>query len=350
MKDIVLASPVILPISSDKLINCAIAISKGKIVDIDQTKKIKSKFPNFEFISKRNSIILPGFINAHTHLELGWIKSKIKNFSSFIAWLEQIILVKSEKIPDSEIKNSVINGIKDLIYSGVTTVGEISSYDGLDIDILKNSGLRTVLFKEIVDSKIQSLNSMHFEKEDLYEERPFPHAPYSCSPKLLEDVFNISYKEDIPLAIHLAESGDEVNFLKNKKNGFEEIIFPLIEKENFKRETSASPAKYIASYLKDRKIKLSAVHMIQIDEEDIDLINNYDISIILCPRSNILLKVGKPKLELIKNLKRVGLGTDGLSSNHDLNFFEELREINKIFVEKKIRNNSFLSIYLATLG
>lgn len=350
MKNIVLAAPIILPISSDPIGESAIAILNGKIIDIGPSKEIKDKFPDFKFIYKENSIILPGFINAHTHLELGWTNKKIGSHSSFIGWLEQLIDAKFSGPPPQVIESSVRNGIKYLISSGVTTVGEISSYDGLDIPILKKSGLRTVLFKEIVDSKYETIDSLVFEKSKLYQERPFPHAPYSCSPKLLKNIFDTALKKNLPVAIHLAESKDEVSFLKNIKNDFEEKIFPLIGKLTFERDTSRSPVEYISKYLKIRKTSLSAVHMVQIDQKDINLIKEYDISIILCPRSNIFLKVGKPKLQFIKQLKRVGLGTDGLSSNHDLNFFNEIRAINKILIEKKIENNSFLSIYFATLG
>ncbi len=349
MKNIVLASPIILPISSNPINESAIAISEGKIIDIGPKDIIKNKYPDYNFVYKGNSIILPGFVNAHTHLELGWIQKKIDNFTSFIKWLEQIIKAKSIGPANDVIENSVKTGIRDLINSGVTTVGEISSYDGLDIPILKNSGLRTALFKELVDSKYENTDSLSFEKNELYEERPFPHAPYSCSPKLLKSAFDNASEKDIPISIHLAESKDEVHFLKKIKNGFEEMIFPMIGKKNFERKTSKSPTEYIASYLK-KSTKLSAVHMVQIDEEDINFVNDYDISIILCPRSNVLLNVGKPKLELISNLKRIGLGTDGLSSNHDLNFFNEIRAINTMLIEKGIENNFFLSIYFATLG
>lgn len=350
MRGTILTPEIILPISSPPLKNSSIAVSDGKILDVDATEKIKRDYPDYNCIDKQNTVILPGFINAHTHLELGWIKNRIRHCTSFINWLEQIVNAKSGYIKKSVINESVEKGIRDLISSGVTTVGEISSYGGLDKPLLINSGLRTIIFKEIVDSRAETLESMSFESGQIYEERPFPHAPYSCSPEVLEKTFDMAEQKNIPVSIHLAESTDEVKFVRNEENGFENIIYPLIGKSAFKRKKAKSPLKYILKYLKHRKVRLSAVHMVQIDKEDIELVKKNDIALILCPRSNVLIKAGKPEVDIIKDIKRTGLGTDGLSSNINLDFFDEIRAINELLIEKKVKDSFYLSLYFATLG
>ncbi|NIP30583.1 MAG: amidohydrolase family protein [Candidatus Dadabacteria bacterium] len=350
MNDIIITADILLPISSKPLYKSAIAISDGVIINIGNPEDIINKYPDSEIIRKDNCIILPGFINAHTHLELGWIKNKLGGFNNFIEWLEQIIIAKRNVIDRETISEAVKHGVETLIESGVTTVGEISSYNGIDKELLKNSGLRTVLFVEIFDWNLNLLDENTFENNDIFEERPFPHAPYSCSPQTLDKVFTFSRENNIPLSIHLAESTDEVNFLKNLSNGFETRIFPLLQKENFTRIYSESPTSYISKFNKDNSSKYTAVHMVQLNENDLNIIKNRNVGIVLCPRSNLLLKVGNPRFDLLKEIEYIGIGTDGLSSNYNLNFFEEIRALHNLLLESNMDKDTFRTIYYSTLG
>ena len=101
---------------------------------------------------------MPGFINCHTHLELNWTQKLIEPFSTFPLWLKQIIELKRRKITNKVLVNSVIDSINESINSGVTTIGEISSYDGVDFKPLKKSGLRVVYFYEFTNSTYGNLN------------------------------------------------------------------------------------------------------------------------------------------------------------------------------------------------
>ena len=153
-----------------------------------------------------------------------------------------------------------------------------------------------------------------------------------------------------PAGIHLGESPDEVRFLKNLPNQFEQKIFPIIEKKPFSRSGAETPVRYIGEFLRGENIRLSAVHMVQLAAEDMEIIRDADIGIILCPRSNVFLKVGKPNLRHMLGHERVGIGTDGLSSNSDLDFFREMRFLRDIMVEQGIPRSNCLAVYFATLG
>lgn len=350
MNNFVISAETILPISSKPSFKKAIVIENGTIIDIGSENILKKKYSNYKYLNLGNGILLPGFINGHVHLELGWIQPKIGNFDNFIEWLQQIIKEKSKKIDKKEISNSVKNGISALVKSGVTTVGEISSFDGIDIPILKKSGLRTVLFKELVDSKFKTSESVSFEKDGLYEERPFPHAPYSCKPELLENTFYKASRDKIPVGIHLGESKEESKFIMNKKNDFEKRIFPLIGKKNFKRNKAVSSFDYISMFKNINDVKITGIHMVQVKKEEIKKIKKMEFGIILCPRSNLFLKVGVPPLIEISKLDRVGLGTDGLSSNYNLNFFEEIRTLHLLYSNFMGAEAAYSAVYAATLG
>jgi cytosine/adenosine deaminase-related metal-dependent hydrolase len=350
MSRILLTANTILPISSPPIKEGALLIADGKIKEIGPRTNLTKRFPSILKIELGSGILLPGFVNAHTHLELGWIRRKIGNFNGFIEWLEQIIRAKKIGTTREEIENSTRNGIKSLIINGVTTVGEVSSFGGIDKPILKKSGLRTVLFVELFDRDEDFLKARRFEQEELFEERPFPHAPYSCSPNFLGKLARFQNKTGLPSGIHLAESPDEVKFLRGHKNGFEQKIFPLIEMDKFARTKAKSPFQYLKKLKSFYKTKITTVHMVQIHPSEIEEIKESEIGVVLCPRSNYLLKAGVPPIKHYSELDRIGIGTDGLSSNFNLDFFEELRFFYLITNNIAVRDAPFFTVYAATLG
>lgn len=350
MSRILLSANTILPISSHPIKEGALLIEDGKIKEIGLKTKLAKRFPSITNIELGSGILLPGFVNAHTHLELGWIKRRLGHFNGFIGWLEQIIRAKKINTTTEEIEKATRNGIKSLIVNGVTTVGEVSSFGGIDKPILKKSGLRTVLFVELFDRDEDFLNSMRFEQEELFQERPFPHAPYSCSPNFLKKLARFQSKTELPSGIHLAESPDEVKFLRGYKNGLEQQIFPLIEKDNFHRIKAKSPFQYLKRLKSFYKTKVTTVHMVQVHPKEIEEIKKSEIGVVLCPRSNYFLKVGVPPIEHYSALDRIGIGTDGLSSNFNFDFFEELRFFYLIANNLGVRDAPFFAVYAATLG
>ena len=350
MKKFLISADTILPISSEPLYDHALIIKDGKIADIGPASALRKNNKGIKEINLGCGTLLPGFINAHTHLELGWVQKRIGGFKGFTQWLQQIIRAKREGVSDLEIEQSVVDGIDTQIHCGVTTVGEISSYGGLDIPILKKSGLRVVLFREAVDSKESTLDFDNFETSKLYEERLFPHAPYSCNPKLLERAIKSHKQNKIPLGIHLAESRDEIEFVNRKANSFEDEIFPLIDKKSFKRKKAKTPFGYLKEIGFFDNNKVTTIHMVQVHKDEIQEVEKLNIGIVLCPRSNLFLQVGVPPLQEYAELKRVGLGTDGLSSNYNLDFFEEIRELHLLWSDALGKEASSETVYAATLG
>jgi 5-methylthioadenosine/S-adenosylhomocysteine deaminase len=350
MSKLLLTSDTVLPISSPPLKDSGVLIVDGIIRDIGPASKLKRDYSGVRTRELGSGVLLPGFINAHVHLELGWIKEKIGSFEGFTGWLKQIIEAKREAIAEQTILDSVKDGVKELIASGVTTVGEISSYGGIDKQLLKDSGLRTILFREVLDSKEETCDFTEFENGPLLEERLFPHALYSCSPGLLKKVLESNKRNNIPLGIHLAESPEETEFVRRKENGIESNIFPIIKKEPVSRDKADTPFSYLRSMGFFEGTKVSAVHMVQVEPEEVEEIRARDVGVILCPRSNFFLQVGVPPVKQYDELDRVGLATDGLSSNYNLNYFEELRVLHLLMSLSLGKKAAYKAVYAATLG
>ncbi|MEE2975462.1 MAG: amidohydrolase family protein [Thermodesulfobacteriota bacterium] len=332
----------------------AIIVNNEKIEKILPNKEVNTK--TYKVINLENCVLSPGFINAHIHLELGWIKKEILPSNSFTDWLSQIIEIKKRGYRKKEVIASTKNALIESINSGVTTVGEISSYDGADLNEIEKSAIRTVYFLEISNSTISRMKSVFLQelikrsqKNDMFNLRLFPHSIYSLDTKLLKEIFDISKEKKIKLGIHLSESTDEVRLISNKKNNFTDFIFPNLPKPTKIESKKDSPLLYIEN-LNKRNIFNTLVHMNNLSNRDLKLISRKNLPIVLCPRSNLFLNQKLPNLNFFLKYEKVGLGTDGLSSNFSINFLDEIKFLylnSKEFIKKDCEK---IVLQKATLG
>lgn len=332
----------------------AIIVNNEKIEKILPNKEVNTK--TYKVINLENCVLSPGFINAHIHLELGWIKSEILPSNSFTDWLSQIIEIKKRGYRKKEVIASTKNALIESINSGVTTVGEISSYDGADLNEIEKSAIRTVYFLEISNSTISRMKSVFLQelikrsqKNDMFNLRLFPHSIYSLDTKLLKEIFDFSKEKKIKLGIHLSESTDEVRLISNKKNNFTDFIFPNLPKPTKIESKKDSPLLYIEN-LNKRNIFNTLIHMNNLSNGDLKLISRKNLPIVLCPRSNLFLNQKLPNLNFFLKHEKVGLGTDGLSSNFSINFLDEIKFLylnSKEFIKKDCEK---IVLQKATLG
>lgn len=350
MHTAILTASTVLPMSSPPIHGGAVLISGSSILEVGKETELRKRHPTLPTFKLGRGTLMPGLINAHTHLELGWTRAYIGYFGSFTGWISQMVRAKRHEVLPEEIQASVQEGVRSLISSGVTTVGEISSFGGLDKPILRNSGLRTVLFFELFDRNEDLLRTVQFESAPLFEKRPFPHAPYSCTPAFLKKITSFYENHGVPFGIHLAESRDEVRFLRGESNGFEKSVFPLIGKDTFMRQVRDTPFEYMKNIGFFNGTRSTLVHMVHVKDSEVDELAEHEAGVVLCPRSNAFLRVGHPPVASLSRLKRIGLGTDGLSSNYNLDMLEEMRYLHSISSKPLRRRAAYFTVYAATLG
>ena len=334
--------------------NRSLLLKSNKILKIDHKNKFKDL--NYKKINLNESIIIPGLINSHIHLELNWVHKKLREYKNFPEWLNQIIDLKKNNLNKNVIKKSIKDAIISSIKSGVTTIGQISSYNGIDIPIINKYGIRCCYFYEIANSNkdnfIKNLKVIERRliKKNLISIGIFPHSIYSLDTKIWETIISICKKKGYITSTHLSESRDEVQFIKGNDNKFDNLIFQkLISTPNIYRRKSFSPLKYL-KYINFLDLNPTLVHMNNLSNEDKDIVKKNNLRIIICPRSNVFLKEKLPDLEFMLNYDLTGLGTDGLSSNHDLNIINEMYFLYKKAKKLKIRNLKEKILYIATLG
>ena len=162
----------------------AVIIKNNIIEKIIPSTELKNNY--YKIIDLKNSVILPGFINSHIHLELHWVQKLLEPFKSFPSWLNQIIKLK-KNFDNSKVPYWVNKSLNECINSGVTTIGEISSYDGLDYKPILDKKIRVVYFYELTNSTLKNIENKFFQSlirnkpNPLINFRIFPHSIYSLS-------------------------------------------------------------------------------------------------------------------------------------------------------------------------
>lgn len=296
------------------------------VLDIGSFDEISLKYKNAEIIKyPKNSILMPGLINVHTHLEFSANKAKLV-FGDFVTWLKSVIKERDGLM--SEISSKLIeNMLLKMLKSGTTSLGEISSF-GYDLVPCKKAAQRVVFFNEALGSgdfkkSVENFNEKLKRCESLKDEKLIPaisvHSPYSTSSEIASYLINLAKQKNYLVSTHFLESFDELIWLESAKGGFLEFFSGF----NPDIKPFYTPKSYIRMF---EEVKTLFTHGVYLDDEHLQILSKFDMSLTHCPVSNRLL--GSKKLDLKKIQKyniNLTLGTDGLSSNTSLNLWDELR-------------------------
>tara|TARA_Y100000748_G_scaffold72427_1_gene59427 strand:- start:3838 stop:5061 length:1224 start_codon:yes stop_codon:yes gene_type:complete len=329
----------------------AVIIKNNIIEKIIPSTELKNNY--YKIIDLKNSVMLPGFINSHIHLELHWVQKLLEPFKSFPSWLNQIIKLK-KNFNNSKIPYWVNKSLNECINSGVTTIGEISSYDGLDYKPILDKKIRAVYFYELTNSTLKNIENKFFQSlirnkpNPLINFRIFPHSIYSLDTKSLKGILAFAKKHNIKLGMHLSESIDEVKYSKRKKNNLEDEVFSQTSHKPTIETKPTTPLEYLDTLNRNRQ-DITLIHMNNLSQNDFKILMKKEYPVIICPRSNLYLNQKLPNIKFFMNYMKTGLGTDGLSSNLSINFLDE---INFLYLNaKKIINKAEEKILsIATIG
>lgn len=330
----ILTAPYIVPVSEPIIKNGAIVVEGNTIIDIGSAIDMRKKHHGAVWRDFPDSILMPGLINAHIHLEYSSLGPLTKRVD-FIPWIIDLIKRQNELSRD-DISVSISNTIDKLISYGVTSVGEVSK-SGLSLAPLIKSGLKGVYYTELVavDESRRAEAIPAFEgaynearralKNSALTSGIFAHSPYTLSTEILRYVSNIIKRSPAPCAIHAAEHPAENEFISRGAGALADFV-NMFELKSFPSQGKWSDT---FSYLEDMGIitqKTTLVHGVHFREFDFPAISKTGAGIVLCPRSNHLLKNGDfPFIASQKYDLKTGLGTDSLASNYSLDMFDEIR-------------------------
>jgi 5-methylthioadenosine/S-adenosylhomocysteine deaminase len=317
---------------------------------VGSADKINKSFSNHRVVRLRNAVLMPGLVNIHSHLELPPLLDAIKG-ASLPDWIINLLRVK-KGLSSTDYKHAVINNLDTLIRTGTTTVGEICTH-GASPALLKLSGLRAVVYHEIISmdpgrGENMVLPPQTYSRHLSTMQTGFsPHAPYTVSQAVLKAIGRLSRKKGIRLAMHIAESEDEIRLLQGKKSGLEKL-YSLAGWDLDWAPQDGSSIEYL-NRIGILSPRLLAVHAVHVTKNDIELIRKSKVSVAHCPRSNK--ETGAGKMPLKKFLDAgviVGLGTDSLASSASLNMWDEMRYAYQIHRRSGISAENIFG--LATTG
>ncbi|MGI8642440.1 MAG: amidohydrolase family protein [Pyrinomonadaceae bacterium] len=359
----ILSADYVLPISAEAIENGAAAIERDKIIAVGKRSELIKKFPEATHENFGEAVIMPGLVNAHSHLEITAMRGFLDDIEEdFYAWLIKLTKTRAEKLDDEDISTSAIFGALEGARAGITCFGDIGRYGKAGFEALKKNGLRGILFQETEFSPKNEEAENDFAKlkdkflalketeTKLVKVGISPHAPYTVSRKLFEKITDYALDENIKISIHAAESNQEKEFFLTGKGFFAELY------KNLNLEWNAPKVSTI-EYLWEigvLRAKPLLAHCVKVSERDVELIAETDSRIAHCPKSNAKFGHGIAPLEKFLDKKiRVGFGSDSVAGNNTCDILEEAR-FATLFARNLESRNRFLNapeiIKTATLG
>ncbi len=325
----------VLPIAASVIRRGWVLTSGGRVVACGPDSQEPSGAPAaLETIEHGDAAILPGLVNAHTHLELSWMHNQVPPSASMPAWAARLMLLRRTVV--SEPPAPILDAVCEVRRAGTSLVGDVTNTLAA-YDALADSDLGAAVFREVLGFNAadpgQIVAAAQTQLDGLLPIawlRPsiVPHAPYSVSAALFEAIARTAGGK--PVSVHLGESREELQFLLNGTGPWRELLGQLGVWNDAWRPPACGPVEYLdrLGLVSDR---LLAVHCTQLDEGELARLARAGATIVTCPRSNQWTGAGSPPIErFYASGARVAIGTDSLASVPDLNMFAELAEVRRL--------------------
>jgi 5-methylthioadenosine/S-adenosylhomocysteine deaminase len=294
----------------------AIAIQGDTILAVDSTANITSQFESAKVIDARGAIILPGLIDAHTHISMSLFRGLADDLP-LSEWLNKYIFpAESHYVNADFVRWSAQLSLLELFQGGTTTIADMYYFEDDVAEVVKQAGMRGVLGETVIgfpspDSKTtaDALRYTerfldHWQGDPLITAAVAPHSIYTCSEETLKESAALARRHHAPILIHMAEAPSEL--------------------EQSRREHGLSPVQYLMRIGVLGPDVLGA-HCVWADSADIHTLAQSGTGCSYNPSSNMKTAAGlMPAVEMLAAGVPVGLATDGAASNNEQDMFEEM--------------------------
>jgi 5-methylthioadenosine/S-adenosylhomocysteine deaminase len=268
----------------------------------------------------REAVILPGFVDAHTHLEYA-VYAGFGDGLGFADWIGLHIQRKA-RIDLADTEAIARLGALRCLQSGITTVGDCS-FVGAAATACADLGLRATVYLEVFGATGDPVRERFWPMRDRLESvlsdevrvGISPHAPYTCTIEL----YRAAAELGLPVATHLAESAAETEFLRTGQGAWESFAEMLVAPPGTTGIRALAGAGLLGPHV-------LAAHCVEVDEEEIALLAEHDVAVAHCPRSNGILGCGVAPLTALREAGiRVCIATDSPASTPSFDMFDEMR-------------------------
>ncbi len=320
----ILAAEWIFPITSPPLYRHAIEIEHGAI------RNIRPLLDSDIFLP--DTCLLPGLVNAHTHLAYTAMRNLFDELE-FFPWIRKLTETKLQKWTVQDIVASTQLGIQESLNAGITTVADMCDLEPA-LETLAQSPLRGIFYwevfgveKEQAERTWNSLQESYPRFRKKYESSRLrigisPHSCFTVRPELFRQIADRAIADKIPISFHAAESKEEEDFIAQRGGGIGTFLQQRASDWQFLGNTSVS-------HLAETRIfdtRPLLAHAVQVDQNDIQILKDHDVSIAHCPKSNAKFGHGiAPLTDFASRNFRLGIGSDSAASNNRFDLFEEAR-------------------------
>lgn len=334
-----ISADVIFPISSPPIENGVVIIEEdGIVLSIEENSNVDPAS-----VEKFKGIICPGFINAHCHLELSYMKEKIPEKKGLTQFIIDLIDYRNGFFLSNEndertdiIISEIRNGEEEMRRNGIVGVGDISNDDYTFLAKEKTS-LRYHTFIECFGffpekaEKYFHQSVLVFEKARAHQLAASitPHAPYSVPPELFHQIFSFAENHPALFSFHNQESADEATFFKNGSGKFLDVFDHFKMPPSIFKPTGKNSIESVINQFPEEG-KTLFVHNTFSTENDVDLIlhNLPQAFFCFCPLANLYIETRLPDFSLFKKCSsQLCIGTDSYASNRQLSVLEEIKAI-----------------------
>lgn len=318
-----------------------IAIENGIILSVGEKGSAPEGFMPDRILDLPNHVVMPGLINTHTHAAMTMLRSYADDLP-LMPWLQTKVWPFEDKLSDEDIYWGTKLALAEMIQSGTTTMLDMyASMDQVAKAVLE-TGTRAVLARGLIgngpngerafEENISLVNTYHGAGNGRVQVMFGPHAPYTCSGEYLQKVKAEADRLGVGIHIHVSETEDEIQMIKEQYG------------------------KTPVQWLNDLGLfggHVVAAHCVHLTEEDMKILADKKVCVAHNAESNMKLNSGTaPILELRSHGVVVGLGTDGASSNNNLDLIGEMRTA--AFQQKLKKDSTALPAYevleMATIG
>jgi 5-methylthioadenosine/S-adenosylhomocysteine deaminase len=317
--DTILIAHLIITMDTDRKIlkDGAIAIHGDEIVAVGLKDQVLSDFSSEAQLDFGTQILMPGLVNAHTHVPMTLLRGLADDLRLDVWLLGYMMPVEREFVTPDFCRLGTQIACAEMIRSGITTFADMYYFEDTVAQATADAGLRGICGQTVL--KFPSPDAESYE-DSLARAREFivawkghplivpavaPHAPYTCTEEILQACTSLALEYDVPLHTHLAETLQEV---QDWRDQYDMPVIPWVKKLG----------------LLDAKV--IAAHCVHVDNGEIHTLDHSETGIAHNPSSNLKLASGiAPIVEMLGTGLNVGVGTDGPASNNNLDMFEEMR-------------------------
>lgn len=364
-----LTAKYVVPITSPYIEDGAILVREDEILDIGHAGHLKDKYPEEEVKDLGLSVLMPGFVDVHTHIGYTALRGMFGDLP-YAKWKRNVLHTEPFFTPDDWLDSARV-GLLEAIASGITTIADIST-SGVSRIPVQEMGLRARVYLEVLTTEKQKAKDVVAEGvekiakwdeecgSDLLDFGLAPGPVYGCHPSVFEEIAEVAIRKGIPVAMHLAGSQEEADFIRYGASPFG---VQASEHEHGKLSSSYPPwlpaGTSSVSYVSNWGIldipQILAIHCVQVDDDDIEILKEKNVNIGYCPRINAKLGMGSAPLEkFISAGLTVGLGTDSPAAVDTTDMIDEMRiglmitraTSSERFIEDSAQN----AIRMATIG